>query len=57
MGVNGVYDMSKLSVEKSLIEFGIMNERFEKLHQWDKWIFRLCDEGIDIGDIVRDEDV
>jgi len=55
--INGLYDASNLSIEKSLVDFAIVNEVLQKLNQRDKPIFTPCDEGVDISDVVRDKNV
>ena len=55
MPINSLYDASNLSIEKSLVNFSIPNEMLQKLDQPDKTEFSLCDEGIDVGDVVRDD--
>ncbi|KAF8235298.1 hypothetical protein L208DRAFT_1376534 [Tricholoma matsutake] len=49
MPVNSFHEVSKL--------LRIVNKVFQELNQPDEPIFALCDEGIDIGDVVQDEDI
>jgi hypothetical protein len=55
--INSLYDASNFSIEKALVDFAITNKVLQQLDQPDKTKFTPCDEGMDIGDIVRDEDV
>lgn len=55
--IDSLYDASDFSIQKALIEFAITNEVLQKLDQPDKTEFAPCDEGIDVGDVVRDEAV
>ena len=55
--INSLYNASDFSIEKALIDISITNEVLQEIDQPDKTKFPPRDEWIEIGDVVRDEDV
>ena len=57
MPINSLYNASNLSIEKALINLAVTNKVLQELNQCNKAIFTLHDKGIDVRDVVWDEDI
>ena len=57
MPIYSLHDVSNLPIEKTLIDFPIMNEVLKELNQSNKTIFTPCNEQIDVGNAVWDKNI
>ena len=55
--IDSLHHTSNLSFKKTLIDVAITNKVLHKLDQCDKTIFAPCDEGVEVGNAVRYDNI
>lgn len=57
MPINGLYDMSNLSLKKALVDFAIVNEVLQLLNQANEAVLASRDKGMVLRNAVRNKDI